>query len=232
VFSPGCGAAEKEMVLAQALPDRRFVAADITEAPLEAARAECARRRIANLELRIGDFNAPDLEPRSLDAVLGLGAIHHVSELERFWAEVRKALRPGGVVLAQEYVGPNRMQWRPAQIEHGNRALATIVPLEHQVHHREVKPTPVEQMLELDPSEAVRSEDLLPTCKDAGFEVLGYAGVGCALLQPVLLDQVHTFDPRNWQHNLVLTHLFVEEDRLMREGVLGDDFAMFVAAAR
>jgi hypothetical protein len=84
-------------------------------------------------------------------------------------------------------------------------------------------------MLAADPSEAVRSSEILPTCKAGGFVVSGYASAGCALLQPVLMYQVHTFDPRNWEHNLVLATLFREEDRLMRAGVLGDDFAMFVA---
>jgi hypothetical protein len=43
------------------------------------------------------------------------------------------------------------------------------------------------------------------------------------------MNQISAFDPRNWDDNLVLASLFREEDRLMREGVLGDDFAMFVA---
>lgn len=232
IYSPGCGPADKEIALATAIPDRHFVASDITPQILAGAREAAEKRGLRNLEFRVADFNQLALEARSYDAVLGLGAIHHVEALEHFWSEVHRGLKPGGVVLAQEFVGPNRMQWRPAQIEHGNRVLRELVPEAHKVHHREVVATPVEEMLRLDPSEAVRSEDLLPTCKAAGFEILGYASAGCALLQPVLMNQVHTFDPRNWQHNLVLVRLFEEEDRLMREGVLGDDFAMWVAAPR
>lgn len=232
IYSPGCGPADKELTLAAAVPDRHFVATDITPAILEGARAVAAQRGLRNLEFHVADFNTLSLEPRSFDAVLGLGAIHHVEALERFWSEVHKGLKPGGVVLAQEFVGPNRMQWRAAQVEHGNRVLRDLVPDAHKVHHREVVTTPVAEMMRLDPSEAVRSEELLSTCKAAGFEILGYASAGCALLQPVLMNQVHTFDVRNWQHNLVLVRLFEEEDRLMREGVLGDDFAMWVAAPR
>jgi SAM-dependent methyltransferase len=220
------------MALARALPDRHFEAIDITPRVLDAARAECQRQGIENLTLRHGDFNKLELEPASFDIVAGLGSVHHVEALERFWAEVRKSLRPGGVVLAQEFVGPDRMQWRAEQVEHGNRMLREVVPPAHQVHHTEVVATPVETMLTLDPSEAVRSSELIPTCKAAGFEISGYASAGSALLQPVLLNQIHTFDPRNWSHNLVLARLFAEEDRLMREGVLGDDFAMFVATPR
>ena len=50
-----------------------------------------------------------------------------------------------------------------------------------------------------------------------------------SLLQPVLMHQIQTFDPRNWQHNLVLGRLFAEEARLIDAGVLGHDFAMLAA---
>lgn len=229
VFSPGCGRADKELVLAAALPDREFVGLDLTPEILALARAEVERRGLRNLRLEQGDFNRLELEPRSYDVVLGLGAIHHVEALEAFWESVRRALRPGGLVLAQEFIGPDRMQWNEAQVREGSRALAELVPDEHKVHHREVRPVDLETLIASDPSEAVRSSAILPTLRAAGFSLAGYAGAGCALLQPVLMHQIQTFDPRNWEHNHRLMTLFREEDRLMRAGVLGDDFAMFAA---
>ena len=59
-----------------------------------------------------------------------------------------------------------------------------------------------------------------------------YVGVGCSLLQPVLMNQIHTFDPRNWEHNHHLMTLFREEERLLRAGVLEDDFAAWVAVPK
>jgi len=229
IFSPGCGRADKELVLAEALPDREFVGMDITPAILALARAEVERRAVRNLRLEEGDFNRLALEPRSFDVVLGLGAIHHVEALERFWEETRRALRPGGLVLAQEFIGPARMQWNEAQVREGSRVLRELVPDEHKVHHREVRPVDLALLLASDPSEAVRSDEILPTLRAAGFSVPAYAGAGCALLQPVLMHQIQTFDPRDWEHNHRLMTLFREEDRLMKAGVLGDDFAMFAA---
>jgi SAM-dependent methyltransferase len=229
LYSPGCGRADKELFLAAAFPDREFVAMDITPAILELARAEAARRGLRNVRFEAGDFNRLELEPRSFDVVLGLGSIHHVEALERFWSEVRRALRPGGMVMAQEYIGPNRFQWNETQVREGTRVLRELVADEHKVHHRDVRPVDLALLVGDDPSEAVRSRDILPTLRAAGFSVPGYAGAGCALLQPVLMHQIQTFDPRDWEHNHRLMTLFREEDRLMRAGVLGDDFAMFVA---
>lgn len=232
VFSPGCGRADKELHLAATLPDREFVAMDITPGILALAREEAARRGLSNLTFFEGDFNRLELEPRSFDAVVGMGSIHHVEALESFWACLRRALRPGGCVLAQEFIGPDRMQWTEAQQREGTRVLRELVPAEHRVHHDQVRPVDLATLLAHDPSEAVRSSAILPTLASGGFDVVAYAGAGCSLLQPVLMHQIQTFDPRDWEHNARLVRLFQEEDRLLEQGILADDFAMFVAQPR
>ena len=229
VVSMGCGLAGKERVLAAALPDRQFVGLDIAGEIIDLAREEIAREGLTNLEVEHGDFNDLDLAAGSVNLILGLGAIHHVENLEGLWAQARKALRPGGVVLAQEFVGPARFQWTDTQIACCDAALARLVPEEHKPHHGHVTRTPVEEMIRLDPSEAVRSPEIVPTCAAAGFTIEALTSAGGALLQPVLMYQIHTYDPQDWSHNRVLVQLMEEEDRLMREGVLEDDFVMMVA---
>lgn len=229
ILSVGCGLAEKERFFAEKLPDREFVALDLADRIVQAGRAENERRGITNLEIGVGDFNDLELEADAFDLVLGMGAIHHIEQLEHFWASVAKCLRPGGVLIAQEYIGTSRFQWTDAQIEAGNRALREIVPRAHQVHHQEVERPSVEAMIAIDPSEAVRSAEIIPTAHAAGFNVTGFCSGGGALLQPVLMYQISTFDQQNWSHNRILAQLFEEEDRLMAAGVLTDDFAMFLA---
>jgi len=228
IVSVGCGLAGKERSLAKAMPDRRVLGLDIADEILTIAKLDLEGSGIDNLQLVHGDFNHLELEENSCKVVLGMGAIHHVEALEGFWESCRKALTPGGMVFGQEYIGPNRFQWTEAQIECGNRALAEIVPKEHRVDHERIDRVPIETMISLDPSEAVRSAEILTTCKQAGYEIDAYTGAGGALLQPVLMRQIHSFDPQNWQHNHVLATLFAEEDRLMSMGTLGDDFAMFI----
>lgn len=228
LLSVGCGGAGKEKAICKALPDRSMVGVDIATETLERVRGELAEHGPQNLELQYGDFNALDLEPDSFDVILGLGAVHHIEALEEFWQQCRRALRPGGAVIAQEYVGPSRFQWTEAQIEHGNDALKKLVPAEHRCAHDTVLCTPAEEVAALDPSEAVRSGEIMSTCGASGMTIESYRGGGCSLLQPVLMDQIHTFEPTNWQHNHVLFELFRAEDRLIRDGVLGDHYAMFV----
>lgn len=229
VLSLGCGLGGKERILAAALPDRQFVGLDIAGDIVEMANQAIAEAGLQNLRVEHGDFNQLELDENSTQVLLGLGAIHHVENLEGLWDQARRALTPGGTVLAQEYIGPDRFQWTDAQLAACDHALENLMGDEHKPHHRSAWRIPVDEMIAADPSEAVRSSQILPTCRAAGFVIESYNSAGGALLQPTLMYQVHTFEPTDWQHNRTLANLFAEEDRLMSEGVLVDDFAMFVA---
>jgi len=232
VLSVGCGPAGKERVLARMLPDRRIEAMDVAGEVIARAKAEVEAEGIRNLELWRGDFNRLELDIARYDAVIGMGAFHHVEALEAFWEQVHRSLVPGGWVLAQEYVGPARFQWTDAQLALGTRALETLVPARLRPHHSKVERMPPEAIAEEDPSECVRSDELLPTLGAAGFEIAAVVGAGGSLLQPVLMHQIAAYDPKSWEDNHVLSALFREEDRAIRAGELRDDFAMFVARRR
>ena len=229
VLSVGCGTAAKEIAIAQALPDRHFLGIDIARKTLERARKEAVQEGVSNLTLETGNFNALTLDADSFDVILGLGAIHHIEELENFWQQCCHGLNPGGAVIAQEYIGPNRFQWTSLQIEHGNRILNEILPEQHKVHHTSIVPVDLDELISIDPSEAVRSEEIVATCESSELQIESYRGTGCSLLQPVLSYQLDTFDPGNWEHNHLLMTLFREEDRLMREQKLPDAFGMLIA---
>lgn len=232
ILSVCCGPALKERVLAAALPDRQFVGLELSDEVVASAAAEIAAAGLQNLRIEAGDANRLDLQPGQWACVLGLGAIHHLEALEDFWQQCRRGLRVGGSVIAEEYIGPSRFQWTEAQIREGDRVLREIVPAAHRTHHEKILRIPVEFMLQTDPSEAVRSGDILATCRASGLDLTAVVGVGCSLVQPVLMHQIASFDPQNWEHNLVLSQVFAEEQRLLRAGVLQHDFAILVAMRR
>ncbi len=229
ILSVGCGGAEKEMHFVNDLPDRHFVGLDLAESALERARQKIEVNGVKNLELVSGDFNDLSLDANDFDVVLGSGAIHHIENLEGFWAQCRHTLRPGGIVVGQEYVGPNRFQWTDVQCEIGTALLREHVPAEHKAHHDRVEPIPLAVIIAEDPSEAVRSEEILSTLEAADFKIVEHRGAGCGLLQPMLMYQMHTFDPSNWAHNRRLAELFAIEQRYLDDGTAGDAYAMFVA---
>lgn len=90
VFEVACGAGQGLPYLARQA--RRAFGGDVSPA-LAAIAARVAPGRVMCL-----DAHQIPLADRSLDAVLILEAIYYLAEPERFYAECRRVLRPGGVV--------------------------------------------------------------------------------------------------------------------------------------
>ena len=66
-----------------------------------------------SLEYQVDDLNRVSLESESLDAVVAWECLHHMVDIEYVIAEVARALRPGGLLLAYESIRePGRAgQW-------------------------------------------------------------------------------------------------------------------------
>jgi hypothetical protein len=219
----GSGARERQ--LAAELPDRTFLFV-----PVEAgARIAAVPPALANVELADA-IDELRRAPAAADIATALWSVSRARVPEHAWGGLRAALRPQGVVLVQDYVGPARLRWPAAQVEAADRALAALPPA-HTVHHRQVTAAVIEQAFAEHGWGAGGGGDAAATCRAAGFTIVGYAGAGGALLHPVLHGQIDTYDPANWDHSALLAGLFREEARLMAAGVLADELAMFVARA-
>ena len=77
---------------------RSAVATDISQGMVDVLQANAARM---GLEVETAVCAAEDLpfEDGSFDLVLGHAILHHIPDLARAFAEMRRVLRPGGVVL-------------------------------------------------------------------------------------------------------------------------------------
>jgi SAM-dependent methyltransferase len=77
---------------------RSAVATDISRGMIDALRANAARM---GLEVETAVCAAEELpfEDGSFDLVLGHAILHHIPDLEQAFAEMRRVLRPGGLVL-------------------------------------------------------------------------------------------------------------------------------------
>lgn len=83
------------------------VAIDLTEAMLEVARAEAARRGIANVTFATGDVHDLQFPNASFDLVTCRRAAHHFSNLPRALAEMRRVLVPGGRLIIDDRSVPD-----------------------------------------------------------------------------------------------------------------------------
>ena len=231
----GCGPGEFERGLAKYNFARRHDAIDIAEGALEKARIAAASEGWSHIHYQHGDLNQIELPPATYDAAFGISSIHHVANLEHLFAQVRDALKPGGYFLLDEYIGASQYQWPDSQVHHINATLATLpesIRRSRSRRHGEFKspvarPT-IEEMNAGDPSEAVRSADIIPLVR-RHFDVLEIHGYGGGLLHMLLEDITGNFRLGNREGMKWLSRVFEIEDELMSAGDLDHDFALIIA---
>jgi SAM-dependent methyltransferase len=164
-LSIGCGAGGFERSLISLDLCDRVDALDAGVFGLHEARRSAREAGIGDrIHYFAADFNRPAFARARYDLVVCHQSLHHVSKLERLYREIRKALRPGGLLFLDEYVGPSRNGWTDALLVE-QRAFYDALPLEWRTRPRLYAP-----YLADDPSEAIRAAEILPQL-DVGFTV-------------------------------------------------------------
>jgi SAM-dependent methyltransferase len=107
VLDLGTGAGDAAIQAARRVgPKGRVLATDISPSMLKAAADAAAAAGLGNLETRIADAGALDLEPASFDAVIARFALMFVPDLAAALHGVRRVLRPGGGFGALTWAAP------------------------------------------------------------------------------------------------------------------------------
>jgi SAM-dependent methyltransferase len=234
-LSLGCGAGHLDRIFKRCgFSFRSFTGIDISEGAIERARALADEVHLApTVRYIAADLNDYVLPPDRFDFIYFFQSLHHIEALEHVLEQCRKALRPGGLLLVNEFVGPSRFQWTRRQVDMAN-ALLALLPEDVRrdlqdggVKTRVVAPT-IKQMLAHDPSESVRSGEIEPLVK-ACFEVTHEWNWGGTLNHLVFQNIAANFDPANAGHCAIIELLIHHENVLIRDGVLPSDFKVFLA---
>jgi len=278
----GDGRVERELITRGVV--RECEGVDAAPGALERARALADEAGVGGVSYRLCDVNQLEAEEGAYDLVVAHQALHHIEALEHVARACRKALRPGGLMVAHEYVGPNRFASTPRHIEVLNAALLLLperlrasvswqrssrvgpgarrTPLQWAqkawlklahgelwaalAHRRElarlrstgqayikseIRPIIGDELAADDPTEAIRSADILGVL-GSEFEFLQLVPLRGALLHRVLDDIAANFAPDDLEAVEMLGMLFDIEDRLTSVGELESHFAFVVARPR
>jgi SAM-dependent methyltransferase len=233
VLTLGCGAGEFERGLASYNFCRHHDAIDISDGAIEQAIAAARSAGLTHISYRVDDLNRTVIEPNSYDVIFGISSVHHVSALERLFEQIVVGLKPDGLFFLDEFIGPSQFQWTDAQIEISNRELGKMpVGLTRSVTRPGTTKVPVvrptiEFMTEYDPSEAIRSAEIVPLLPKY-CDIIEMKGQGGSLLHLLLQDIAGNFNEQNEGSIAYLRQLFDLEDRLISKGVLQHDFATII----
>jgi SAM-dependent methyltransferase len=228
----GCGDGLLERGLTQYGFCRRHDAFDLAPGAIDKARRAAAEAGLSHVRYEVRDGNTVTLEAGSYDCVLAVHAVHHLEALEHVFGEVRAALRPGGLFVLDEFVGPTRFQWTDRQLEVVNGLLRALPPQLRRSCRDGRTPKPaverptLAEMRRIDPSEAARSAEILPLLPRY-FEVLEVKGYGGTILHLLLHEIAGNFyDPDAAR---LLDAICDIEDGLIAAGDLQSDFAVIIA---
>jgi O-antigen biosynthesis protein len=231
----GSGVGELERGLCQYNFARKHEGIDLSDEAVRIAIAQARDAGFTHIHYRTGNLNTITLERRAFDVIFGISSIHHTDKLEHLFGQVREALKPGGYFFLDEFVGPDRFQWTDEQIRAINEQLLSLPrPLRRLISDRsKFKDRVVRrsraEIIESDPSEAIRSSEIVPLLSRY-FDVLEIKGYGGSIIHELLYDIAGNFVDENPGALDRLRLLFRLEDELIESGKLSHDFAVIIAA--
>lgn len=98
VLDVGCGPGSITLGLAEAVIPGEVVGIDFQPSQVAQAQASSASRQIANVRFEVADAYRLPFPNNSFDAVFAHAVLWHLREPVRALAEMRRVLRPGGIV--------------------------------------------------------------------------------------------------------------------------------------
>lgn len=238
MLSIGCGTGALERHLHELGAFRECDAWDIAPTAIETARRLAREEGRTNIHYEVRDANTPDFlaGPEAVyDAVWFNSSLHHIEALERVCEAVARSLKPGGWLFVHEYVGPNVFALTPRQKE-VIRAAFELIPERFRRNGRSTVatapaiPYPPE-VAAVDPSEAIRSADILEVVGHY-FDVVESNPAGGTVLQFLLHGIAGNFRPEDPESMEVLEMLIRIEKTLVGVGDLQSDFVMLTARRR
>jgi 2-polyprenyl-3-methyl-5-hydroxy-6-metoxy-1,4-benzoquinol methylase len=99
---------------------KKVIAVDNSEKIVAFGAAKAKKNNLKNLEFRLGDLQAPPIEPDSVDLVVLSQALHHAEEPAKALAGVHKILKAGGQLMVLDLL---KHQFEQAHQLYGDRWL-------------------------------------------------------------------------------------------------------------
>jgi len=237
-LSVGCGEGALERYALKQGMAEVFDAIDIAEGAIANAKIAAQNANILHqVNYTVSDLNQLVLNSNYYDAVFASASLHHIQNLECAFEQISKSLRPEGYFIFNEYIGPTYFQLPEEQLKLINDMLK-ILPenfrhiIQEGVVTSEIKMAhknpPLSWFEENDPSEAVRSADILPVLESL-FKIVEFKPYGGTLLQFMLQNIVGNFIDGKKEDDAWLDMLIYLENLLQEKGVIRSDFALVVA---
>jgi SAM-dependent methyltransferase len=235
----GCGAGELERDLLKMGLFKSCLGIDISKLSIEKAEQDAKDMDLEELQYQVFDLDHDDYRKLGqFDLIIIQMVAHHVSNLKYFFKNVNTMLRDKeSKILMNEYIGPNRFQHDEKTRGIINVLLGSL-PEKYKPNHltdgitlrSEYILTPISHFLENDPSEAIRSEEIMKFAKKyiKVEKILNYGGS----INHMLLTGIISNFTEHDESGELLNLLSAFEEILEDANVITSDFAVIFASKK
>ncbi|WP_298761573.1 class I SAM-dependent methyltransferase [uncultured Psychroserpens sp.] len=221
LLSLGSGTCSHEIELAQYDNFEKITCLDLSEYRIAEAKKTAKQKQLNNIEFicsNIDDFNFKD---DHYDVVLFNASLHHFKNVDALLSKkIRPCLNTSGLLVINEYVGPNRLQFSRLQIQKINEGLR-LIPKTFRKRYKSssyknsFSGSGLLRMVIADPSECVDSASIIPSIHKH-FDCVVEKPYGGNILMNVLKDISHHFIDLNDEKKKALDALFEFEDDYLK----------------
>lgn len=229
----GGGLGKQAIAFYHLLGVERFDVLDISDVAVSEG-GKIAKEQGINVHFEVSDLNTDDLPDREYDLIIASGALHHIENLEHLFEEINEKLAPDGVFFANDYMGPNHMQWDKKQLELMNAVVGCLPDDLNRVSHkgdavvREITPIPLDIFAKVDPSEGVRAADIFDVMEQH-LDIERVTPFGQTLVYEMLRGRVQNFEEGDGKDDAIISLICLLEKELLDAGVITSDFNLVIA---
>jgi len=158
----GAGTGFNERALVKAGLVEHFDLYEVSETRVAEARAAAAEAGMSdNFSEYLEDAFATE-KSEEYDIVYWQDALHHMPDIDQAIGWSIRALKPGGLLVVHDYIGPTRLQWRRSEVRAARQFLADNADLIEvdRVRVRQGGPFRRFKQFWRDPSEAPHSDKI------------------------------------------------------------------------
>jgi len=225
VLAIGSGMAYGEEFLVTRGFVQHIVAYESSSVAVEAARLRLAEAGLGDkIEIRCDDVMKADIPSCSFDAVFIQAAIHHFFDIEAMFQLFYRVLKPAGLLIYSEYIGPDHHLYEPFImniLDEIDECLSDDLRWDvlRQETRRCVPRATREWMLNMDPSEGVHSSRILPLTYKY-FDVVFRGDWGGTIMRPFWTGILPNFDFSEKKDATIARLIILMEDLLIRHGII------------
>jgi ubiquinone/menaquinone biosynthesis C-methylase UbiE len=221
MLSLGSGNCSSELIFATHNNFEEILCTDIAEKSLNLAKNISKEKKLNNIKFEVHDINRFMFPENSYDIVYFKASLHHFKNVEDLLGKhIKNVLKKDGLLIIDEFVGPNRFQFPKYQIKAINQAIQ-LIPKKYRkryklnLYRNKVYGSGLIRMIIADPSECIDSENILPSIHKH-YNTIYESEYGGNILMTALKDISHHFIEMDDEKEKILDELFLFEDNYLK----------------